>query len=212
MKLSDIKNILEAPIAGTGDMVTDKEDDDQDDESSTRMQSNLPDFIQSHTKLTSFNIPGKDVAAYESHDDGDIYIADTTNDQLRIVGKQELIHIGTLMGYNNVYSIKSIELLPDYRKQGISMRLYYFLVHNLNYVLVSGNKQYYGARLLWTKLSKIPDLSVDVINIKTQQFIARNINLEHGRNETEFDKKYWTRNTSINNDEYKNIRFILCTK
>ena len=213
MKLSDIKNILEAPIAGIGDMPSDKDDnDDEDDESSVQLRHKLSDFMRTHTKLTSFTIPGKDVAAYESREDNDIYITEAVNDEILIIGKQALLHIGTLMGYDNVYSIMSIELLPAYRKLGISTTLYHFLVHNLNYVLVSGNKQFYGARLLWTKLSKMPDLSVDVINIKTQQFIAHNINLEHGRLEPEFDKKYWTRNTSATGEEYKNIRFILHTK
>lgn len=207
MKLADIKNINtsihEAPTAGFGDMVPDDDD---------RYDHDLTDFVSTHTKLLSFNIPGKDVAAYESHDDGDIYIVDTFNGQIQIVGKQELIHIGVLMGYNNVHTIKTIELQPEYQRKGISTILYHFLVHNLKYVLVSGNKQFYGARLLWSKLSNIPDLSVDVIDIRKQQVIAQGIKLEHGRSEPDFDEKYWGRNTSINKEEYKNIRFVLHTK
>lgn len=63
---------------------------------------------------------------------------------------------------------------------------------------------YYGARLLWTKLSKNIDLKVDIYDIKKNELLFHDVILHHGKYDSDFDSRLW----SYSKDKH-NIRSIL---
>lgn len=74
----------------------------------------------------------------------------------------------------------------------------------MNFVIMGDSQQYFGARKLWSKLSKSSDVIVDLVNIKTKKVLKKNITLHQGNSEEDFDKAVWSLDTSK-----ENIRPIL---
>lgn len=104
---------------------------------------------------------------------------------------------------------KAVSLVRFYSKihgDGLGTLFYKYLVKEEKIDLLSDTVQYFGARKLWAKLSKVPDVIVDVIDTKTCK-IEKGIKVYHGDVNDAFDETIW----SDESHDYiaKNIRLIL---
>lgn len=122
------------------------------------------------------------------------------------ISKKEL----SLKQYKNVINIDGVFTAEDieFRRKGISTFMYQYLVNKLHYTILGDLEQYFGARKLWTGLSKIKSMQVDVIDLSKNEIIIENAILIHGEKDEEFDKRIWDTEES---DSYiaKNFRCIL---
>lgn len=86
--------------------------------------------------------------------------------------------------------------------------MYQYLVNKLHFTVLGDLEQFFGARKLWTGLSKIKSMQVDVINLKENKVIIENAILVHGEKDNEFDRRIWNTEES---ESYvsKNFRCIL---
>jgi len=104
--------------------------------------------------------------------------------------------------FKNAIEIDSIYINPLYRLGKLGTEIYRLLV-KLGFTVVSGSVQFLGARRLWASMSK--KMLVAVINIDTLEILEVDYKLEHGLNDFEYPKKYY----SEYNFEYKKYRFVL---
>ena len=108
------------------------------------------------------------------------------------------------LGLSNILRVSSVLVAKNYRMRGLSTFVYKYIVNDLGYSIISDFEQYFGARKLWSRLSKDSEIIVDVINIKDNVIIDKNVELKHGKLNDEFDERYWSKDLSK-----KDIRFIL---
>jgi hypothetical protein len=87
---------------------------------------------------------------------------------------------------------------------GYSKFMYKYFVKNKGYTIIGDNEQYFGARKLWSRLSKELDVIVDIYDLKSDSIIESNVVLHHGNYNNDFDERLWS--YSKNKD---NIRSIL---
>lgn len=104
----------------------------------------------------------------------------------------------------NYYEVDTIYVSKALRGENIATILYTYFAKKFNYTILSSNMQRFGARKLWSKLSRKTDLIVDIIDFENNQIIEENVKVYHGDLDEEFDKRVW----SYDNDK-KHIRLIL---
>ena len=124
------------------------------------------------------------------------------------VSKREINILGK--NYKNVINIDTVFTSEDreFRAKGIATFMYLYLVNNLKYTILGDLEQYFGARKLWTGLSKIKSFTVDIIDLKENKIVFNDIILEHGELDEEFDKRLWDAEDSKSYIS-KNYRCIL---
>lgn len=105
------------------------------------------------------------------------------------------------------YEVDTIYVSPDMRKDGIASELYTYFVKELNYKILGSDMQRFGARRLWSKLSKREDLRVDIIDFENNKVLAEDVEIYHGLEDADFDKRVWCSGVSKNH-----IRLILRNK
>ena len=122
------------------------------------------------------------------------------------VAKREI----TLKQYKNVINIDGVFTTEDiqFRRKGISTFMYQYLVNKLHFTILGDLEQFFGARKLWTGLSKIKSMQVDVIDLSKSIVVIENAILIHGEKDEEFDKRIWDTEES-NSYIAKNFRCIL---
>ena len=112
--------------------------------------------------------------------------------------------------YKNVINIDGVFTAEDieFRRKGIATYMYLYLVNNLKYTILGDLEQYFGARRLWSGLSKIKSFTVDIIDLNENKIVFKDIILEHGELDEEFDRRLWD---SEDSKSYisKNYRCIL---
>lgn len=105
------------------------------------------------------------------------------------------------------YEVDTIYVSPDMRKDGIASELYTYFVKELNYKILGSDMQRFGARRLWSKLSKREDLNVSILDFDTREIIDRNVKVYQGDLDEEFDERVWSHSV-----DKKHIRLILRNK
>ena len=122
------------------------------------------------------------------------------------VAKREI----TLKQYKNVINIDGVFTTEDiqFRRKGISTFMYQYLVNKLHFTILGDLEQFFGARKLWTGLSKIKSMQVDVIDLSKNTVVIDNAILVHGEKDEEFDKRIWDTEESKSYIS-KNFRCIL---
>ena len=122
------------------------------------------------------------------------------------VAKREI----SLKRYENVINIDGVFTDEDraFRSKGISTFMYQYLVNKLHFAILGDLEQYFGARKLWTGLSKIKSMQVDVIDLSKSTVVIENAILIHGEKDEEFDKRIWDTEESSTYIA-KNFRCIL---
>ena len=94
----------------------------------------------------------------------------------------------------NIYSVSGVVVHKDYQGQGIGKFLYLYLVNIEKFNILGDSIQYFGARKLWSNISKHSKLTVDLINIVNGDIIEHNVRLKHGDLDHEFDPRLWSYN------------------
>lgn len=122
------------------------------------------------------------------------------------VAKREV----SLKQYKNVINIDGVFTDEDraFRSKGISTFMYQYLVNKLHFTILGDLEQFFGARKLWTGLSKIKSMQVDVIDLSKNEIVIENAILIHGEKDEEFDKRIWDTEESKSYIS-KNFRCIL---
>lgn len=105
---------------------------------------------------------------------------------------------------NKVMNVDNVRVKETARGYGIATALYKFLVKKEEYVILGDEVQFFGARRLWSKLSREIDVRVDIIDLYTETYLEKDVILKHGTNDWDFDKRVW----SYDYDK-KYIRLIL---
>lgn len=115
-------------------------------------------------------------------------------------------HIGMekQFGVHMLMNVDGVEVQEDKQGDGLAKSAYRFLVKKEGICLLSDEIQYFGARKLWKRLSNMMDLTVDVIDIKTDEYVAKDVTLHHGEEDWDFDSSIWSYH-----DENKHIRLLL---
>lgn len=103
----------------------------------------------------------------------------------------------------NILIIDTVYIDSHYRDSKLGKLLYTTLI-GMNYVILSDDTQYDGARKLWNNLSFAKSLTVNIIDMNDKKVIENDVILNHGDNIEDFNTKYWS------SDESKShIRFLL---
>lgn len=102
------------------------------------------------------------------------------------------------------YEVNTIYISENYRRDGLATKLYTYFATKQNFIILGSDMQRFGARRLWSKLSRTPGLTVDIIDFSDGSIIEEGVEIYHGCSDEEFDKRIW----SYNNDK-KHIRLVL---
>ena len=105
------------------------------------------------------------------------------------------------------YEVDTIYVSPDMRKREIASKLYIYFVKELNYKILGSDMQRFGARRLWSKLSKREDLRVHIIDFENNKVLVADTEIYHGLEDKDFDSRVWCSGVSK-----KHIRLILRNK
>ena len=87
---------------------------------------------------------------------------------------------------------------------GIAALTYSSIVKNQDVVIISDEVQFFGARKLWSRLSKQKDVRVHIIDIDSETYLEKNAQIYQGDDDSDFDKRIWCRDF-----DNKYIRLIL---
>lgn len=102
-------------------------------------------------------------------------------------------------------AVRLVRVLSEFRGNRIAAEMYRALVKVQNLNINSDTEQYFGARKLWARLSRQPDLKVTIFDTLTGDKEDRII--KHGNANDAFDKTIWS---DVEEDYIaKNIRLIL---
>lgn len=131
-------------------------------------------------------------------------------DVFRAIFAMQVSSKSNIMKYKNVINIDGVFTDEDraFRSKGIATFMYIYLVNQMKYTILGDLEQYTGARRLWTGLSRIKSMKVDIIDLSTSKVIIEDAILVHGELEEEYDKRLWD---SEESESYiaKNYRCIL---
>jgi hypothetical protein len=94
--------------------------------------------------------------------------------------------------YTRIVNVNGIYIVPEFRGLELATTLYKWLVNEQNFTVMGDSQQFFGARKLWAKLSKFNDVRVDLINVKTETIIQKDVLLYHGETEEQFDTRLWS--------------------
>jgi len=106
--------------------------------------------------------------------------------------------------YKRMISVAGVAVTKEHEDKGLGKFMYRYLVNELNYTVVGDKQQYFGARKLWSRLSKELDLTVDIIDIEKYIVVFKDVVLHHGNYDSDFDERLW----SYEGDK-ENLRSVL---
>lgn len=107
-------------------------------------------------------------------------------------------HVGI---YMNVEGVK----VPDkMRGLKIALTMYRFFVKELKMKILGDETQFFGARKLWARLSKMSDIKVDIIDFRNGEVLEKDVVIHHGLEDWDFDERVWSYDV-----DKKHIRLIL---
>ena len=102
------------------------------------------------------------------------------------------------------YEVDTIYVSEDFRRDGLATKLYTYFVTKQNFIILGSDMQRFGARKLWSKLSKCEYLNVSIIDFETGEIIDSNVRIYHGLEDGDFDSRVWS-----SDNEKRHIRLIL---
>ena len=131
------------------------------------------------------------------------------NDEFASIASFTLEKVPDFLYYKNVWN-SNYELVSDlYQYNGIAKELFIFLSEKLKITILGDSIQYFGSRKLWSKLSKIPHVIVDIVDIKHNKVIEHDVEIYHGLENEHWDERVWFKDES---EEKMSIRVIMKIK
>jgi hypothetical protein len=127
--------------------------------------------------------------------------------EFRTYGIIELDYRGSILHYNNVYNVDGVRVVTKCQGTRIAAGMYTHFVKNNDMIILGDEEQFFGARKLWTKLSRMEDVCVDIIDLKENKIVETDVTLYHGSNDWEFDTRVWSYDKDLSH-----IRLILRNK
>lgn len=106
--------------------------------------------------------------------------------------------------HRRLMNVDGVKVNDDKQGIGLATAMYNYLVKQESLVILSDETQYFGARKLWSRLSKSLDLIVDIVDISKGLYLEKDVKIHHGLEDYEFDTRVWDY-TPIKKD----IRLIL---
>lgn len=113
-------------------------------------------------------------------------------------------NIGSKFNIKNLYVVDEVGVSKDKRGDGLATKMYTYFIKKQKYNILGSDYQFFGARKLWAKLSRMTDLTVDILDINKNVILEKNTVIHHGDLDEEFDKRVWSYDMSK-----KHIRLIL---
>ena len=101
-------------------------------------------------------------------------------------------NIGFKFGLKKLYNVDEVGVSKDKRGFGLASDMYSYFIKNHGYNIIGDEQQFFGARKLWSKLSRITDLTVDIIDIENAKTLEEDTIIHHGDLDEEFDKRVWS--------------------
>lgn len=113
-------------------------------------------------------------------------------------------NIGFKFDLKKLFNVDEVGVSKDRRGDGLSTFMYRYFVKEQGYNIIGDEQQFFGARKLWSKLSKQVDITVDIIDIKNEKFLEKDTVIHHRDLDHEFDTRVWSYGI-----DKKDIRLIL---
>lgn len=136
------------------------------------------------------------------------FITTSTDDELfEVVFKITLTEqtiISRSFKIKPLMNVDGVFVTDTVRGDGIAISMYKFLVKEEKLNILGDEIQYFGARKLWARLSKVSDVKVDIIDISKEEFIEKDVVLHHGSEDWDFDNRVWSYTV-----QKKDVRLIL---
>jgi hypothetical protein len=89
-------------------------------------------------------------------------------------------------------NVDGVRVSETSQGRGLATQMYKFLVKNENFIILGDEIQFFGARKLWSRLSKEIDVRVDIIDIDSIKVLEKDVILKHGTDDWDFDKRVWS--------------------
>lgn len=106
--------------------------------------------------------------------------------------------------HRRLMNVDGVKVNEDMYGLGLATAVYTFLVKEENIVILSDETMYFGARRLWSRLSKRIDTVVDIVDVSKGIYLEKDVIIHHGLEDWEYDERVWDYTTSK-----KDIRLIL---
>ncbi len=106
--------------------------------------------------------------------------------------------------YKRLMNVDGVKVKETAQGSGIALMTYKSIIKNQNIIIIGDEVQFFGARRLWSKLSREVDVRVDIIDLDSEKVLEKDVILKHGTDDWDFDKRVW----SYDYDK-KYIRLIL---
>lgn len=90
------------------------------------------------------------------------------------------------------YNVNLVATQSGMQGSGLAKSLYQYLVEVEDLLILGDAVQYFGARRLWSKISKMSTVVVDILDIANGEVIERDVTLSHGDLDHEFDPRVWS--------------------
>lgn len=194
--------VSEMSIAGYGDW-----------KPSAEMLVTMSTFVlnKKWTFVNKIKIKTLEYSIYKLKDEfimGNIITSSTGEQQFEIDLKIKLMeHKSTANDLNihkRLMNVDGVKVNESVQGLGLATAMYTYLVKNEKMVILGDEIQYFGARRLWSKLSMKLDLTVDIVDVSKGIYLERDVLINHGLEDWEFDNRIWDYTTSK-----KDIRLIL---
>ncbi len=101
-------------------------------------------------------------------------------------------------------NVDGVKVKETSQGSGIALMTYKSIIKKQNIIIIGDEVQFFGARRLWSKLSREVDVRVDIIDLYSEKVLEKDVILKHGTDDWDFDKRVW----SYDYDK-KYIRLIL---
>jgi hypothetical protein len=104
------------------------------------------------------------------------------------------------------YNVDEVEVKFNSRGVGIALQMYRYFIKKMKFQIMGDEIQFFGARKLWAKLSKMTDITVDIIDILSDKYLEKNVIIHQGKDDWDYDFRVWGENYDSSK---KDIRLIL---
>lgn len=101
-------------------------------------------------------------------------------------------NIGFKFNLKKLYNVDEVGVSKDKRGDGLATKMYTYFIKEQGYNIIGDEQQFFGARRLWSKLSRMTDLTVDIVDIENSKILETDTLIHHGDLDDEFDKRVWS--------------------